>query len=60
MKWTPQELRIIELVRQGRSYKSIALELGLTRSAVSSYVHRIARLIPGDESPLRKILKSTD
>lgn len=57
MIWTERELEVIRLVQSGQSYKAIAQELGITRSAVGVYVHRIARVIPGDDSPLRKILR---
>lgn len=56
MRWTKREQEVIRLVQAGHSYKAIARELGITRSAVTSYVHRIGRMLPGDQSPLRKLL----
>lgn len=56
MKWTPRELEVIQLVQEGLSYKAIAQKLGISPGAVGAYVFRIAQLLPGDESPLRKVL----
>jgi len=56
MAWTEREVEIICLVRQGFSYKRIGIKLGIETGTVATYVHRIGRLLEGDESPLRKIL----
>lgn len=57
MKWTSREREVIALVQRGYSYKRIARDLGVSRSAVATYIHRIARMLPGTDSPLRKVLR---
>ncbi len=57
MTWTDREREVIRLVQAGWSYKRIALELGVSKSTVATYIHRIGRMLPGRESPLRKVLR---
>lgn len=54
---TPREVQVVQLVGEGLSYKAIGKRLGIARSSVAVYVSRIARLIPGEASPLRKMIR---
>jgi DNA-binding CsgD family transcriptional regulator len=46
---SPQQQRVVALVRTGASYEQIGQTLGVDRRTVATYVDRIARKIPNPE-----------
>ena len=53
LKFSPQQVRIVELILQGKKHKQIAMELVLSESTVQTYLGRIFhRLGVGDRTEL--------
>lgn len=57
VRLTPREAEIVDAIGEGLSYKAIAQRLGITDGSVGAYVHRIAQRIPGQGSPMWKIMR---
>lgn len=53
---TYRQREVLVLLDAGHSYATVAIRLGISRNTVRQHVRDIAARLPGDGSPLRRVL----
>lgn len=53
---TPRQREVAALYADGKSYKQIARETGLSCNTVRNHLSNAAERIPGDQTPRRKMV----
>ncbi len=54
---TRRQEQVYAALRDGKTYKEIGLDLGVTPKTIEFHVKRLADRLPGTGPPLRKILR---
>lgn len=53
---TAREFEVCEMVAEGRTTPEIGASLGISTRTVENHIYSAARLIPGESTPMRRIM----
>ncbi len=54
---TAREREVCEGIADGKTVRSIASDMGISERTVTNYITSVARLIPGEAPPMRRIMR---